>query len=41
MKKYEDPELEIVSFEVEDFTNFGGDNEVSAAELFPTKQIDW
>ena len=41
MKKYEEPELEIVSFEVEDFTNFGGDNEISAAELFPTKQIDW
>ena len=41
IKKYEEPELEIVSFEVEDFTNFGEDNEISAAELFPIKQTDW
>ncbi len=41
MKKYTEPELEIVSFEVEDVTNFGGDNEISAGELFPNGQIDW
>lgn len=41
MKKYTEPELEIVSFEVEDVTNFGGDNEISAGELFPNRQIDW
>lgn len=41
MKKYTEPELEIVSFEIEDVTSFGGDNEVSAGELFPAMQIDW
>ena len=41
MKKYSEPELEIVSFETDDSTNFGGDNEVSAGELFPAVQIDW
>ena len=41
MKKYEEPELEIVSFEVEDVTNFVGDNEISAGELFPSIQLDW
>ena len=41
MKKYEEPDLEIVSFEVEDVTNFGEDNEISAGELFPSTQIDW
>lgn len=41
MKKYVEPELEIVSFEVEDVTNFGDDNEISAGELFPDWQIDW
>lgn len=41
MKKYDEPEIEIASFEVEDLTNFGEDNEVSAGELFPSRQIDW
>ena len=41
MKKYTEPELEIVRFEIEDVTNFGGDNEISAGELFPNWQIDW
>ena len=41
MKKYEEPELEIIMFRIEDVTNFGGDNEVSAGELVPAVQIDW
>jgi len=41
MKKYSEPELEIVSFEIEDETNFGGDNEISAGQLFPAWQQDW
>lgn len=41
MKKYDEPKMEIVNFDVEDVTNFGEDNEVSAAELFPSKQVDW
>ena len=41
MKKYDEPEIGIVSFEVEDLTNFGEDNEVSAGELVPSWQIDW
>ena len=41
MKKYEEPELGIVSFEVEDATNFGSDNEISAGALFPYTQTDW
>jgi subtilisin family serine protease len=36
-----DPEIELVSFDVEDETDFGGDNEISAGELFPGRQIDW
>ena len=42
MKRYNDPELEIVNFTVADVTNnFGDDNEVSAGQLFPDVQIDW
>ncbi len=41
MKKYDEPRIEIFSFEIEDVTNFGGDNEISAGELFPSWQIDW
>ena len=41
MKKYDDPEIGLVSFDVEDETDFGGDNEISAGELFPGRQIDW
>lgn len=41
MKKYDEPEIEIVSFDVKDVTDFGGDNEISAGELLPDQQIDW
>ncbi len=40
MKRYNDPELEIVNFTVSDVTNFG-DNDVSADSLFGDVQIDW
>lgn len=41
MKKYFDPELEIVNFTVADVTNFGEEDEVSAGSLFPNLSIDW
>ena len=42
MKRYNDPELEIVTFDVADVTNnFGGDNEVSADSLFNEAPINW
>ncbi len=43
MKKYSDPMIDVVSFEMTDVTNSfeGGDNEVSAQVLFPNISIDW
>ncbi|MBR4658174.1 MAG: hypothetical protein IKP26_02840 [Clostridia bacterium] len=46
MKRYTDPELEIVSFEVTDITNtddgeFGDENEVSFTDMNPNIQINW
>ncbi len=35
MKRYTDPELEVVSFEIEDVTNSGPDNEVSGGDDSP------
>lgn len=36
MKRYTDPEMEVVSFEIEDVTNNSrGDNEVSGGEDSP------
>ncbi len=45
MKRYTDPEMEIVSFEVTDVTNgsvrVGDDNEWSFEEDGGSIQIDW
>ena len=45
MKRYSDPELEVVSFAIVDVTNTSGDdfgdNEVSASQLFDNVQYDW
>ncbi len=41
MKQYSEPELDITKFDIADETDFGGDNEVSAVELFPGAQINW
>lgn len=41
MKQYSEPELDITKFDISDETDFGGDNEVSAGELFPGAQINW
>ncbi len=34
MKRYFDPEMEVVSFEIADVTNWGGDNTASAPDDF-------
>lgn len=45
MKRYMDPEMEIVSFEIEDVTNFGGGEggEISEAQIFGSfnSTVDW
>ena len=46
MKRYSDPELEVMSFAIVDVTNnndddFGGDNEISASQMFDNIQYDW
>lgn len=44
MKRYTDPEVEVVSFEIADATNFEskGDNEGSVTEgFFGNIQINW
>ena len=44
MKRYTDPEVEVVSFEIADATNFGnkGDNEGSVPDdFFGNVQINW
>ena len=45
MKRYMDPEMEIVSFEIEDVTNFGGGvgGEISEAQIFGSfnSTVDW
>ena len=43
MKRYTDPQMEIVSFEIEDETNtrLGDDNEISFKNGGNSLQIDW
>ncbi|MBQ4447180.1 MAG: hypothetical protein IKH31_01595 [Clostridia bacterium] len=45
MKRYMDPEMEVVSFEIEDVTNFGGGEggEISEGEIFGSfnSTVDW
>jgi hypothetical protein len=41
MKTYSEPELEVVSIDLDDEVSFGGDNEISAGQLFPSTVADW